>query len=691
MFSEKSNRAVSRILITLAICNIAFLICYICFAYKYHFHADSAVANTLAQEIRDTGKFFPPKWRYANGDVWVLFLHAFTVPVLAVLPNGYPAHAAVSLLGAALILAVVWQLCTVASMSRRAHWAALALIACGVSPNMAENLFGQQAYGILFWIGALILMAAWKFFQIKARLRYAWAAVALLLIFLAAWGNPQRAFAYMVLPTLFGAVAAHLLGTHAASAGPRGPSRGAIALFAVAALIVSVLGAREQHAALALNEGLDLLVVPAWLSFDGMMHNLLAALRGMLSLLGGFPEPGTAVATGEGLLAAARFGAAITVLCLLPWGVWQALHSKHAGRVYFGVAAAVSLIVSLVIYVTTTVPYASDAEASIRYVVPGVVGALLLLVPAVADSDGGSFKRAIGLLAAMILVLSAPLSYGLNGIGGVGMAARDDANELMATVRFLQGQHAQYGYASYWNAGNTTVLSDHAVKIRQIIIANGLPRPQRFLSSDTWYEPANWQGPSFLFLTKPEDAQVNWQDMAKLCGEPSRRVIYKNMVYIEYGHNIARDLPLWSLSPEVPVRFPATAGTPHVVGEFIAATGELRAAQGQAGVLRYGPYGMLVPGRYKATFELDADYDGGDLGELGYVDVIAEIGNITLAKAAIERGGRQSLVLSFTVTKKLNNVEYRIFTNGKGAVAWSNVTVQGEALPPTAQGTDHVR
>lgn len=690
MFSEKSNRAVSRILITLAICNIAFLICYICFAYKYHFHADSAVANTLAQEIRDTGKFFPPKWRYANGDVWVLFLHAFTVPVLAVLPNGYPAHAAVSLLGAALILAVVWQLCTVASMSRRAHWAALALIACGVSPNMAENLFGQQAYGILFWIGALILVAAWKFFQIKARLRYAWAAVALLLIFLAAWGNPQRAFAYMVLPTLFGAVAAHLLGTHAASAGPRGPSRGAIALFAVAALIVSVLGAREQHAALALNEGLDLLVVPVWLSFDGMMHNLLAALRGMLSLLGGLPQPGTPVVAAAGVLGAARFGAAIVVLCLLPWGLWHALHSNHSGRVYVGAAAAMSLVVSLVIYLTTTVAKASDAE-SIRYALPGLLGALLLLVPALVDDASGRFKRAIGLLAAAVLVLSAPFSYGLTDIGGLDMAAQDDANKTMATVRFLRGQHAQYGYASYWNAGSTTVLSDHTVKIRQIVIANGLPRPQRFLSSDTWYEPANWSGPSFLFLSKAEDALINWHNMARLCGEPLRRVSYKDMVYIEYGHNIARDLPMWSLRPDVPMHFPATADTPHAVGEYIAAAGELRAAQGQAGALRFGPYGVLVPGRYKVTFELDANYEGGDLGDLGHADVVAGVGNVTLAKALIDRRGHQRLVLSFTVTKKLSNVEYRIFTNGKGAVAWNNVTVQGESPTEITQGSEHGR
>lgn len=117
MLSDKSSLRTLALLRVLLIVNLAFLACYICFAYKLQFHADAAASNTLAQEISDTGRFFPPGWHYANADVWLIFLHAFELPLLIFMPNGFAAHAVASLLGAALILLAVWQLTGIMAMT----------------------------------------------------------------------------------------------------------------------------------------------------------------------------------------------------------------------------------------------------------------------------------------------------------------------------------------------------------------------------------------------------------------------------------------------------------------------------------------------------------------------------------------------------------------------------------------------
>lgn len=677
---------ISKCIFLLALINIAFLIFYICIAYKYQFHSDDAVANLLAQEIRDRGHFFPPDWHYAYGDVWVVFLHAAILPLLFFMPNGYAVHAVAALLGAAGILWALWQLGAVTGMQARTRYAAIALFASGMSPNMAENLFGQQAYGVLFLIGAFILVASWRCLHNTGRRRWWWAALALALICLTAWGNPQRAVVYMVLPMLVAALATLPLGGADRSSALR-PSR--LAGFGVLALAASLAGAR-MHAAILGEAGLEQAITPAWLSFAGMGHNLAGALQGLLSLLGGLPAAGTPVLSRSGVLAAARLGAAATILVLLPWALACGWRSARPGQRYFAVATMVSLAVSLAVFIATTVPNAADPEAAIRYLVPGLAGAVLLLVQAASEAVGAPLRRLAAAAAMLVLAASAPLSFGLAQVNlRGGDAAADGGNPRLALVHFLQGEHARYGYATFWRAGQTTVLSDLSIKVRQVVIDNGLPRPQRMLGADGWYEAAYWRGPTFLLLSKQEAAQIDWPAMDKLCGAPRRRSSYQDLLYIEYDHNIAADLPMWSRERRVASRFPASAATPRNIGSYDADSGQVRAPKGSAGALRFGPYSSLPAGRYRLTFDIDAEGEG--IGDFGRVEASGEAGKTILAAAPIARSGHSRLQLSFTLARTVHDVEYRILSNGNGALAWSAVELQPLPSTPPAGAPPHGR
>jgi hypothetical protein len=687
MSNPRKKLYISRVAGAFAILNIACLICYICFTFAYQFHADDAVANTLAQEILDSGHFFPPQWRYANGDVWVLFLHVIELPLLFFMPNGYSLHAAASLVGAALILLSIWQLCKMAAMSRQARWAALAVFAGGISPNMAENLFGQQAYGIMLWMSALIMLAAWKYVQLQNTRRHAWAVLLMLLVMLAAWGNPQRALVYMVLPMLFGLVMICFQARNDASFHVPAPRR--IALLALMALGAGAVGSILNGKTLAINDGMAHAMDVLFLSFDNMVRNTGVMLHGLLSLLGGLPGTGTPVLSLQGVLAALRLLNAVGLLLLLPWALWRAMHSERPGQVFLASAAAVSMSISGFVFLTTTVADTTLPESSIRYLVPGLAAAILVLVQLVVDGKGIHTLRVMGMAALGVLVLSAPDAYDLKSFSGVSVNSRNASNERMAIVRFLQSQNARYGYASYWNAGNNTVLSDHTIKVRQIEIADGLPRPMRWLSSDSWYEQAAWRGASFLLLSNAESALVDWPTLTRLCGEPRRTTKFKDMTYYEFEHNIADDLPSWSMMARSTSHYLATAATPHEIGQFDAISGAMRAARGQSGALRFGPYATLPPGRYEVRFDLRAEGDN-KIG-FGHADATAKSGSITLAQANIVLSGKQTLVLTFDVLKKVQGVEYRVFSNGAGALAWTNVTVQGEPLPASSQGVTHGR
>ena len=44
-------------------------------------------------------------------------------------------------------------------------------------------------------------------------------------------------------------------------------------------------------------------------------------------------------------------------------------------------------------------------------------------------------------------------------------------------------------------------------------------------------------------MSTEEDALIDWVTMTMLSGAPRLRVAYTQKVYVEYDHNIARDLP----------------------------------------------------------------------------------------------------------------------------------------------------
>ena len=69
--------------------NAVCLLTYIFYTYQFHFHSDSAAANLLAQEIYETGQYFPRDWNWVNGDIWSLFMQTWVLVLLPFFENGF--------------------------------------------------------------------------------------------------------------------------------------------------------------------------------------------------------------------------------------------------------------------------------------------------------------------------------------------------------------------------------------------------------------------------------------------------------------------------------------------------------------------------------------------------------------------------------------------------------------------------
>lgn len=655
--------------------NLFLLLYYVVADYQFVFHADSAAKNLLAEEVWRTGQFFPHDWNYVNSDLWVFYTHLFIIPLLNFFPNGYGLHAASGLLTSALVLFGTWLISGVAGLSRPARLAVLALFAAGISPNMVENLYGQGAYGTMYYSGCFLLYFSWRCLQGNSRWRWLWgaaAAAATLLLFCA---NPQRAAIYYGLPLASGVLALLLWRRRPGNGDLARPAHalGLLALCAAAAL----LGVLAHKITLGHVNSTAGLTQAQWLSFEQMRQAVLGTVQGLLSLLAGLPPAGSPVIGARGALLALRMIAAFVLLAVLPWALLRSLNWQQPGRLFFAAATASAMAVCLLISVSTSIPVPSAPESSIRYLVPALLGMLILLVGVVSDQARAPLRlRLAGGAALAALILTAPLAYQLPESPGYFPAegiARNNPKQRLAD--FLSAQGLRYGYATFWNAGLNTVLSAGKSRVRQIEIVDGLPLPRRHLASDAWYQPQAWQGPTFLLLGPEEARTIDWPRLTALTGQPSRSLVSEGWQVFVFEHNIAADLAQWDLTVGRPIDYPVSAASPHSTGHFDPARQALSAGPGEAGALLFGPTRRMLPGRYQASIEIEASGEG----ELGQIDAVSSAGRVSHAASVLHAGARQRLLLPFSLDRRVNDMEFRVLSNGRGQLRVHQVQLR--ALP----------
>ncbi|AXA94083.1 hypothetical protein [Massilia sp. YMA4] len=651
-----------RLLVVALIVNLLLLAWYLGVAYRGVLHSDSAVKNLLAQEIIDTGSYFPAQWTYANGDRWVFFTHTLVLPFLLVLPNGFAAHAAAGFVVAAFVLHATWLLCKELGMSPAARLVALVVLSAGLSRDMAENLYGQAAYGMLYCMGVWLLVACLRACAAQGRARAGGIAVAALVLLLVFWANPQRAVAYYLAPLL--AAAFVVLARRR-----RLPARRDLALAAWLFLAAAVGTVLYKYSGGQLNGGAP----PVFYTTPKvMLESIRRLFDGLFILLAGYPVEGSKVMHARGIVAAMNLVAApLFLFVLLPWTVrraWRRNAEGIDGAVAFALAG---LAVSTFFVLATTLTVYSSSDGAIRYLVPHFV--ILLALFAGLAVDGAEPVTPLTVAAWAVLALFGARSF--VAYAPIKPGYYEHVHQLQADrmIAFFKQHGLEYGYAPFWDAGRLTVRSGHQVRLRQIKIENGLPVPMRHLASDRWYEAGTWKGRTFLLLNTEEQQTFKADLMARRAGPPVATLDFERWMIIVYDHNIAADLPEWDGSTSKPRRFLADEAMPHLVGKVRHDPAAIVAEPGEAGALAFGQNIAAVPGQYVATFDVETD---GAAGSFGTIDATSHGGSKRYGRQDIAGTGRRSVTLPINIDKTAGDLELRLFTNGAGRVVLHAITLQ---------------
>lgn len=673
----KKNKIAEKILLAGFLLNFLLLFVYIFYNYHGLFHSDSAAKVLIAREIFDTRSFFPAEWNYVNGDLFVVFGHIFIFPLLAFLSAGFAVHAISGGLFAVLILQSIWMVTGLANLPVWRKLAVVTVIASGISGFLAENLFGQVSYGVTIFFCCHIIYFASKYLYPDKVPNKKWLFLLAGIFLLVYWANPKRAFVTYSLPLISALIwlffsdavlnRRNLLSLIGFSF--FGAVVGGIFHARTIANVNNVLGAANAH----------------WLPYELILRNVKLSLKGIYAQLGGLPQTGVSLFTEVGLYSGLRFAVASLVIVMVPIAIRRAMNNQTSKQKLLVLFAAFSLLFTFFLQTTTSIPDMSNPIQSSRYLVPGVI---LCLVVLMMSEINRSHRPIWALSIATVMTAlgsSAYHTYWLSNLNSERIFAHSNElnQERRQLLEALAKNNLQYGYASFWNAGALTVLSDEKTKIRQIQIQNGLPVPMRHLSSNRWYRPDAWNGKTFLLLTNSEENLINWGRMAKIGAVPIEQHKIAGFSIFIFADNLARLLPGWDTRYEVPTKFLPMEGvlsqTGHLVEDAGGQGAMLVAEKGQSGALHYGPYVDVDAGRYRVTFDITAERQSAPVVRL---DVAAAPDQKIFGELTLDASdGHQEII--FSLDKK-RTLEFRVWALGTGKVIFRGVSLeriqkQGEA------------
>ena len=112
------------------------------------------------------------------------------------------------------------------------------------------------------------------------------------------------------------------------------------------------------------------------------------------------------------------------------------------------------------------------------------------------------------------------------------------ASTVEGVVDFLESKGLEYGYATFINAEQYSVISNNKVRIRSVGFSQGSIFPFKWLTSDSFYMPDCYHGNTFLMLTEKELEQ-NFPKGTEILGPPKDVFKFKQFNIFVYDYNIS--------------------------------------------------------------------------------------------------------------------------------------------------------
>lgn len=510
---------------------------YIFHSYYPQFFADSAVKIQLAQEIIATGHLLPDSWHYVNGDLWVLASHLAALPLLLVLPVSFQLHAWAAFIASTLILYSLWLVSGIfTDITTRRVWA-IACFAGGISPQVAENLYGQVSYGIILCLQCFLIFSLWRIIKplpAQSRLRtLSYATQLTLLIIATSWSNPVRGTIYYLLP----AVAA-LLYYNRLQPIDRRLLRNILISVVAAWILGSIFYLASVQQAPELPKTFNNLA-PESLHFlkpDQIIQSILIVPASVISIFGHIPQQVLSLSLSNiSAIVLLLLAALASIIVFKISTKFKDLSAQSQMVVVFALVNLAPMLLLMSV---------SSIQGLARYLIPGVLLLILMALTVPYEQlhlSSQERQRLLPLLITALLLGMAPVHLNFT-------------QETIVPYYIYQNRHAELGkrllteaapttgYAEFFDAGSLTILSNEQFKVAPITLGDGLPIPLAWLSSARWFAEDRPPAPSFLVLDHSRLALLDLKQLAGIGLKPTKVFDHERMRVFIFDRDIINAL-----------------------------------------------------------------------------------------------------------------------------------------------------
>lgn len=229
--------------------------------------------------------------------------------------------------------------------------------------------------------------------------------------------------------------------------------------------------------------------------------------------------------------------------------------------------------------------------------------------------------------------------------------AREDLCE------FLENHNLKYGYATYWNAGIYTVMSDFEIMIYPVTEEE--LEPYYWYVQKELYLPLQEKEDTFLMLSRKQYKE--WSDSVGFQLKYSNykeKLQYSSYVILVYDYNIATEFE--SLK---------SADNQNIMGTLSYSEGcyvEEENVVVPENETMFGPYASLMPGRYKLAIECEAKGEN----QIIVRDMDAEK---NLVISILEDGSNE---YEFDLFERLDRVELYLLNETGGNITVKEVVLE---------------
>ncbi len=493
---------ISLIFALLAVLQIIY---YILGPAEGYFHADCTDSIYWAQASVDGGAVFNPDFYYAallpfSASVWFIpLIHIFGVTMTA--------HNIGMVIFAVLFFASVIFFCR--SMDWRWEYSLLSagalMLMLSSSDKMREIMWGHVIYYslgllILFTGTALFFCMSKSFRAGKTRRAWIYAAVFFVFMLLSAT-NGFQCIAIYTLPMLAAMLAEmifnskeKLISRHNAHS-----LLGAALLVFATLLGLALLSVWKGNIIAGYAEAYSMLD-----NIANWVDNLLKFPESYFSLFGISIEDGAAVGTKETIFNLIKLASSLIVL-FLPTVLlfcYKKIEDKETK-----IVAWIHFVVSAVILFGFICGRLSAGNWRLIPMTGTGILASLAAIRFMFKARENIFSwRRVGALLAVFPVLCSLVNY--KAIADMPEDYGRD-NALHQLAEFLEEKELTYGYAEFWTAQATTLISDSNVKVRGVTISHrdGVD-PYLYQSNRLWYEDQEGAENYFLVLSAYEYNQI---------------------------------------------------------------------------------------------------------------------------------------------------------------------------------------